>query len=46
MLSKKTFLFFVTAFILFAVDLGCTYTTLLCVACPSSMKSIRYFAIG
>jgi hypothetical protein len=27
MSSKKTFLFFVTAFILFALDLGCTYTT-------------------
>ena len=46
MLSKKTFLFFATAFFLFAVDLGCTYTTLRCVACQLSMKSIRYFAIG
>ena len=30
MLSKKTLLFFVTAFFLFAVDLGCTYTTFRC----------------
>ena len=27
MLSKKTILFFATAFFLFAVDVGCTYTT-------------------
>ncbi len=27
MLSKKTILYFVTAFFLFAVDVGCTYTT-------------------
>jgi hypothetical protein len=43
MLNRKTILYFVTAFLLFAVDLGCTYTTFAVRGVPIELEVNQVF---
>lgn len=43
MLNKRTLLYFATAFLLFAVDLGCTYTTFAVRGVPIEFEANQVF---